>query len=405
LKRYTVGNDLFIPHSLKNIMISMQKLKKTDTRLLTIAAFLLMTCFSCTCGTFASIPIMKGSADSQVTDISIENTNWQLLSYDNGNEQVTVAKGSKITLKFNRDGSIGGSGGINSYFGSCTMNGNEIRFGTIGCTLMAGPGPLMDQESAYFRLLDSARSFKISGTSLVMSDAEGRVLLKFRVDDAGAANGTGSMDPAKVLPGTEWQLSSYSDGISVVTGTNIRKITLVFPDTGNFSGFSGVNRYFGSYQVEGNTISIGLLSSTKMAGPEPLMSLESTYLNLLKSISGVRISGNSVSFTDSSGKVILTFDKKSQGPADAATAYPPTRLAHTVLKPCIPGSSETTLQDRFLKNYPLQSQNNWSCYSLIPSGTGSSIVITTGDSGRPSHMPRLNDTIVPPVWYPGGPLY
>ena len=115
-------------------------------RSMAIAAFLFITCIICTGGAFASFILVPGDGIAQVTDSSLTNTDWQLVSYDRGYSQVPVAAGLKVTLTFNNDGSIGGSGGINHYFGSYTQDGTTVTFGPMGCTEMAGPEPRMDQE-------------------------------------------------------------------------------------------------------------------------------------------------------------------------------------------------------------------------------------------------------------------
>ncbi len=132
-----------------------------------------------------------------------------------------------------------------------------------------------------------------------------------------------------MLPGTEWQLSSYSDGNAVVSGTDIRTITLKFNSKGNLSGFSGVNTYFGGCNLEGNAISVGPLASTKMAGPTTLMELETVYLNLLGSATGASIAGDSLSLTDNQGKVILLFGPKNTVPQGRYTALFPPGTSHT----------------------------------------------------------------------------
>ena len=367
-----------------------------------IAAFIIVTCAMCTSGAFAP-SIILDAVEGQLTDNSLINTGWQLVSYDNGKTLVPVASGSKITLKFDKDGSLGGSGGINLYFGSYTIDNNAITIGPIGCTEMAGPERLMDQESMYFSLLNSVSSVRTVGSTLELSDATGRVVLKFRAADAG--NGAVGENPATVLPGSEWQLSSYSDGNAVVSGTDINTITLVFTDTGNINGFSGVNTYFGSYNLDGNSISIGPLASTKMAGPEPLMTLENVYLNRLGSVTGVDLSADSLSLTDKDGNAVLVFGQKNAGSHGRYNAFLPHSRSHTVVQPGTGEHSSSSFIDRF------QGARNWSGSTgrflsiLIKPGKGPVTTPATVTHPRPATMPRYNDSIIGPVTYPGGPLY
>jgi heat shock protein HslJ len=403
-KNHAGANDPFIDCFSRNVLIIMY-IERISCRISpVIAALIIITFVMCTGGVFASFVTMPGADTGLVAGSTLANTGWQLVSFNSENSQVPVTTDSKITLKFNGDGSMGGSGGINHYFGSFTQNGNSITFGPVGCTEMAGPQALMDQESTYFILLDSTRSFQVSKSTLELSDATGRVVLVFRSDNSGSSNGPAVKNPATVLPGTEWQLSSYSDGTTVVTGQDIRTITMKFDDSGNISGFSGVNSYFGSYRLDSDAISIGPLASTKMAGPESLMTLEQLYFNLLNSATGVSLSGDSLSLTNNGGNVILTFEQKTTASQGRYTAFIPTGTSHSAVPQATGGQSLTTIKDRFSKTGSWIGSTGGVPVKWAQQGKGTVTIPVTGKNQRPFTMPRINDSIIAPVTYPGGPL-
>lgn len=59
------------------------------------------------------------------------------------------------------------------------------------------------------------------------------------------------------------------------------EITITF--SGNsFSGFAGVNNYFGSIEIKDNRIIIKDIGRTRMAGPEKLMDIEEDYIKSLQ---------------------------------------------------------------------------------------------------------------------------
>ena len=59
------------------------------------------------------------------------------------------------------------------------------------------------------------------------------------------------------------------------------EITITF--SGNsFSGFAGVNNYFGSIEIKDNQIIIKDIGRTRMAGPEKLMNTEEDYIKSLQ---------------------------------------------------------------------------------------------------------------------------
>lgn len=59
------------------------------------------------------------------------------------------------------------------------------------------------------------------------------------------------------------------------------EITITF--SGNsFSGFAGVNNYFGYIEIKNNQIFIKDIGRTRMAGPEKLMNIEEDYIKSLQ---------------------------------------------------------------------------------------------------------------------------
>ena len=67
---------------------------------------------------------------------------------------------------------------------------------------------------------------------------------------------------------------------------NGAEITLMFSDTDNRASGKVVNRYFGTYIIDGNKLTFGPMASTMMMGPEPLMQAEYQYLqDLPKTVS------------------------------------------------------------------------------------------------------------------------
>jgi heat shock protein HslJ len=88
--------------------------------------------------------------------------------------------------------------------------------------------------------------------------------------------------PAKVLElaGTSWQVDDI-DGGGVIDASNV---TLVFPEDGKVVGSAGCNRYFGSVQIDGGTVSFGEAGATMMACPEALMNQERRFFDAIGSI-------------------------------------------------------------------------------------------------------------------------
>jgi heat shock protein HslJ len=85
--------------------------------------------------------------------------------------------GSDATLRFSADGQVSGSGSINRYNGSYTIEGARLTIGALVRTEMAGPPERMQQEAEFLGLLASARSFQVTGNTLTISGDGGTLTL------------------------------------------------------------------------------------------------------------------------------------------------------------------------------------------------------------------------------------
>jgi putative lipoprotein len=85
-----------------------------------------------------------------------------------------------VTLGF-QDGRAGGRAPVNRYFGTCReLPGGVLELGPFGMTMMAGPPHAMTAETAYLRLLEQVRGYRLDGDRLSLLDAAGVPLLTFR---------------------------------------------------------------------------------------------------------------------------------------------------------------------------------------------------------------------------------
>lgn len=111
-------------------------------------------------------------------------------------------------------------------------------------------------------------------------------------------------DATPQLDGTNWLLTSWSE-----TGQDPGDFTITadFAD-GKVGGKSAVNTYGGPYTVgPGDAFSVGELASTMMAGPEPDMRAEQTYLSLLAAARACSLEGDTLTLFDGDGAVSLVF--------------------------------------------------------------------------------------------------
>ncbi|MGV8129840.1 MAG: META domain-containing protein [Methanolinea sp.] len=117
--------------------------------------------------------------------------------------------------------------------------------------------------------------------------------------------------PAELqLNGTRWTLTDYvSTGSTwhILDGTTI---TMLFGDDGKITGSAGCNHYFASYEMKGTKISIGPAGSTEMyCMGTGVMEQERIYLSLLHDAVSLTAKNTTLSFADSKGTTILSFER------------------------------------------------------------------------------------------------
>jgi len=107
---------------------------------------------------------------------------------------------------------------------------------------------------------------------------------------------------AEDLSGTSWKLVDLG-GTAPAEGTTA---TLAFDASDAVSGIAGCNTFNGQATIDGTAIDFGPLATTRMACPEPQMSLETTYLGALDAATSWKIDGGKLILE---GGTTATFDK------------------------------------------------------------------------------------------------
>ena len=110
------------------------------------------------------------------------------------------------------------------------------------------------------------------------------------------------------LTANEWQLKEMTTTNGKTTLPQ-RVPTLMLTDTNTMYGFSGCNRFFGRYTIEGNTIKLEPGGSTMMACPD--MEIEDAILKAMGNVKGVKAgqSENEMLLVDADGNVLMVLSK------------------------------------------------------------------------------------------------
>ena len=209
--------------------------------------------------------------------------------------------GGGISAQFTADGIVSGSAGCNQYTGKYSVSGSNITFDpSIATTMMACPQPIMDQESAYLKMLGEAKTYSVKGDELTLTGADNKKLATYKAQ-------------TQNLSGTTWDAVGYNNGkqavVSILGGTTI---TATFGKDGSLTGNAGCNDYNGAYTISGNQITIGPLASTRKFcnDPEGIMDQEAQYLAALGTAATYQIEGTTLELRTKDGALAADFSKQ-----------------------------------------------------------------------------------------------
>ena len=134
-----------------------------------------------------------------------------------------------------------------------------------------------------------------------------RALIATLIAGAFVVSGCGGDDDDAEAPvlldGTSWTL---------VEGTDVEipddvEMTIAF-EAGRASGSGGCNRFTGSYEQDGESISLSRLASARMACAEEVMSAEQAYHSALESVTSWSATGGVLVLSDSAGEALLRYE-------------------------------------------------------------------------------------------------
>ncbi len=96
--------------------------------------------------------------------------------------------------------------------------------------------------------------------------------------------------PAAPLVGSEWRLEDLG-GTRALDGV---QATLGFPEAGRVAGHGSCNRFFGTYTLMQDRISLGQMGATRMACAGGVGEQEARYLAALEKAERVEVSGTTL---------------------------------------------------------------------------------------------------------------
>ena len=229
--------------------------------------------------------------------VPLEGTAWQLSAYA-GSDGTTVPVPDAVaaTATFTA-GKVAGNAGCNQYTGAYTLDGDKMTISGLAMTAMACPEAQMALEKAYTAALEKVATYAISGDTLELRTAEGKVGLKYTV----------AVAPA--LTKTRWVATSINNGTgataSVVAGS---EVTAIFAEDGTVTGNGSCNTYNGTYTADGATMSFGPIMSTKMAcADDATTQQEANYFAALDKVTNYAFSGDNLELRAADGALQVSY--------------------------------------------------------------------------------------------------
>lgn len=222
----------------------------------------------------------------------LEGATWRLtglpgqtLAADQGRNAVTVSFGA---------GRVSGFSGCNQFTGSYSVDGERLKLGTLGGTMMACPEPATSIEGAFQGAFSGTLNVSTDGDQLTLTPADGGDALRFE------------REAPPRLEGTAWEVTGFNNGRQAVVGPKVgTRLSLTFQD-GQVSGDSGCNRFHGSYTLEANALTIQPLATTRRACEETVMAQEQAFLAALQSATTWEVVRGMLDVHRADGERVLT---------------------------------------------------------------------------------------------------
>jgi heat shock protein HslJ len=110
-----------------------------------------------------------------------------------------------------------------------------------------------------------------------------------------------------------WQLTEVGGEAVPPAGVGMRPPTLHLNPVGNtVNGYSGLNQFHGSYELNGDKLKFQPMAMTRRGGPGPAMALESAFSDALNKTQAWRAKDNdTIEFTGSWGKTLARFTRSA----------------------------------------------------------------------------------------------
>jgi heat shock protein HslJ len=196
------------------------------------------------------------------------------------------------TVEFH-DGNVSGSTGCNHFTGTFTKSWSKLAIGPLETKASGGTPAAMAVEREYLARLGRVTSFRVKGDTLALLDDAGPVLVY-------AAS-------RETIEGA-WEITGYLmvSGLGFSSTAIESAPSAVFAADGSVSGGTGCNTYRGQYELDGPSISIGPLRTTRMACPPERAEQEAGILASLTAATTFTLAPGTATLLNADGQLVLS---------------------------------------------------------------------------------------------------
>ena len=238
-----------------------------------------------------------GSASSGGSGGTLDGTSWTLKTQIVAGSMTPVPAGTVVDAKF-AGGKVSGFAGCNTYTAPATVSGATLKVGTAATTLRACEPAVSAVETAYLANLAQSATFTAASDGLTIFGSDGKAILVYAAASANPLEG-------------EWNVTGYNNGKQAVTspiaGTTL---TATFTPDGQVAGDAGCNTYSGPYKLDGTSLTVGPLVTTRKACDQAIMDQETQFLAALQTPTKVETSGSTVTLRAATGETQVVLSPK-----------------------------------------------------------------------------------------------
>ena len=100
--------------------------------------------------------------------VTLAYTEWTLVELDRKTVEIAANELAPSLVLDLEEARVTGSGGVNRLTGHFALSGDELRFGPLATTRMAGPESAMQREAALLAALERVTSYALDGRTLTL---------------------------------------------------------------------------------------------------------------------------------------------------------------------------------------------------------------------------------------------